>query len=77
MICTKKTYGLNGLNHQIIEKSLDVMPLTDGRTENGKWKTGDPGGPGVTGIPGGPSGPISRGGPGGPCDLRSENGRGD
>ena len=30
-------YGFQGLNHQIIEESLDVTPLTYKRTD-GKWK---------------------------------------
>ena len=68
MICTKKIYGFNGLNHQIIEKRLDITPMTDGWTENEMWKTGDPAGP---------CRPISPGGPGGPCDLRGQNGQGD
>ena len=64
MICTKKIYGFTG---QIIEKRLDITPMTDRRTENEMWKTGDPGGP---------RRPISPGGSGGPCDLRGQNGQG-
>ena len=30
MICMQKIYGVYGLNHQIIEKSYDVM-MADGR----------------------------------------------
>ena len=36
----QKIYGVQGLNHQIIEKSLHVTPVTDRRTEDGKWKIG-------------------------------------
>ena len=30
------TYGLHGLNNQIIEKTLDVTPVTDFHTHMGK-----------------------------------------
>ena len=36
MICIQKIYGFHGLNHQIIEKSWDVTPVTDGRTNGRK-----------------------------------------
>ena len=42
MICIQKIYGFHGLNHQIINKSWDVTPVTYGRTHGGggKWKIG-------------------------------------
>ena len=47
MICIQKIYGFDGLNHQIIEESWDVTPVTNGgqtedgwRTDGGKWKIG-------------------------------------
>ena len=36
MICIQKIYGFHGLNHQIIEESLDVTPVTDERTDGRK-----------------------------------------
>ena len=43
MIGIQKIYVFHGLNRQNIEKSWDVTPVTDGRTEDGgggggKWK---------------------------------------
>ena len=42
MICIQKIYGFHNPNHQIIEESSDVTPVTeDGRTDgwtDGKWK---------------------------------------
>ena len=31
MICIQKTYGFQGLNHQIIEESSDVTPVMNER----------------------------------------------
>ena len=41
MICIQKIYGFHGKNHQNIEKSWYVTPVTDERTNGGggrKWK---------------------------------------
>ena len=38
MICIQKIYGFHGLNHQIIEESWDVTPVTNGRTDGGRRK---------------------------------------
>ena len=40
MICIQKIYSFHGLNHQIMEESWDVTPVTKGRTEDGKRKIG-------------------------------------
>ena len=40
MICIQKIYSFHGLNHQIMEESWDVTPVTNGRTEDGKRKIG-------------------------------------
>ena len=38
MICIQKIYGFHGLNHQIIEESWDVTPVTNERTDGGRRK---------------------------------------
>ena len=38
----QKMYGLFGLNHHMLEKTCDVTPVTDVRTdedESGKWSS--------------------------------------
>ena len=38
MICIQKIYGFHGPNHQIIEESWDVTPVTRDERTDGKWK---------------------------------------
>ena len=40
MICIQKIYGFHGINRQNIEKSWYVTPVTNERTNGGKWKIG-------------------------------------
>ena len=40
MICIQKIYGFRCLNHQIIEESWDVTPVTNGRTDGRRTESG-------------------------------------